>query len=63
MKAALTAIGVIVVLAAAGLLYWFVFRKDLSDKIIIPYIAHQKPAIDPHIPHAVPLTDKLDELF
>jgi len=63
MKAALTAIGVIVVLAAAGLLYWFVFRKDLSDKIIIPYIAHQKPAIDPHIPHAVPLTDKLDEVI
>jgi len=38
-----TTISIIVVLAAAGLLYWFVFRKDLSDRIIIPYIAHQKP--------------------
>jgi hypothetical protein len=40
-----------------------VFRKDLSDRIIIPYIAHQKPQIDPHVPHAVPLTDKLDEVL
>ena len=63
MKAVITTISIIVVLAAAGLLYWFVFRKDLSDKIIIPYIAHQKPQIDPHVPHAVPLTDKLDEVL
>ncbi len=62
MKAAITTIIIIVVLATAGLLYWFVFRKDLSDRIVIPYIAHQKPNIDPHIPHAVPLTDKLNEV-
>ena len=62
MKAVVTTVCVVVALAAAGLLYWFVFKKDLSDKIIIPYIAHQKPAIDPHVPHAVPLTDKLNEV-
>jgi hypothetical protein len=63
MKAALITISVIVALVGAGAVYWFVFRKDLSDTIIIPYIAHQKPNIDPHIPHAVPLTDKLDEVL
>jgi hypothetical protein len=62
MKATLITIGVIVALVGSGLLYWFVFRKDLSDKIIIPYIAHQKPNIDPHVPHTVPLTDKLNEV-
>jgi hypothetical protein len=61
MKAAITTIGIIVALVAAGLLYWFVFRKDLNDKIIIPYISHQKPRIDPHVPSAVPIADKLDE--
>jgi hypothetical protein len=63
MKAFLITLGVIAALVGAGALYWFVFRKDLSDKIIIPYIAHQKPNIDPHIPHAIPLTDKLDEVI
>ena len=59
-----TILGVViglVVLVGAGALYWFVFRKDLTDKIIIPYIAHQKPRIDPHIPSSIPLADKLDE--
>lgn len=61
-----TIIGVIialVVLAAAGALYWFVFRKNLADSIVIPYIAHQKPHVDPHVPSAVPLADKLDEVL
>jgi hypothetical protein len=62
MKTVVTTISVIAALLAGGLVYWFVFRKDLSDKVIIPYIAHQKPNIDPHIPHAVPLTDKLNEV-
>ena len=50
-------------LVAAGTLYWFVFRKNLNDRIVIPYIAHQKPRIDPHVPSAVPLADKLDEVI
>lgn len=42
---------------------WLVLRKNLSDQIVIPYIEHQKPHIDPHLPHAVPLSDKLDEVL
>lgn len=53
----------LVVLIGAGALYWFVFRKDLSDRIVIPYIAHQKPKIDPHVPSSVPIADKLDEVI
>ena len=53
----------LVVLIGGGALYWFVFRKDLSDQIIIPYIAHQKPRIDPHVPSSVPIADKLDEVI
>ncbi|MBN2036481.1 MAG: hypothetical protein JW768_07035 [Chitinispirillaceae bacterium] len=53
----------LVVLVGAGALYWFVFRKDLSGQIIIPYIAHQKPKVDPHVPSSVPISDKLDEVL
>ena len=52
----------LIVLIGAGALYWFVFRKDLSGQIVIPYIAHQKPRIDPHVPSSVPIADKLDEV-
>jgi hypothetical protein len=61
-----TLLGVTIALVAligGGALYWFVFMKDLSDKIIIPYIAHQKPRIDPHVPSSVPIADKLDEVL
>ncbi|MBN1130075.1 MAG: hypothetical protein JXA71_13875 [Chitinispirillaceae bacterium] len=53
----------LIVLVGAGALYWFVFRKDLSGQIIIPYIAHQKPKVDPHVPSSVPIADKLDEVL
>ena len=42
---------------------WLVLRKDLSDQIVIPYIQHQKPQVDPHLPNAVSLSDKLDEVL
>jgi hypothetical protein len=61
-----TLVGIIIaliVLIGAGALYWFVFRKDLSDQIVVPYIAHQKPRIDPHVPSSVPIADKLDEVI
>jgi hypothetical protein len=45
----------------AGLLY-FLLRSDLSGRIVLPYIAHQKPAVDPHLPHSNALSDKLDEV-
>jgi hypothetical protein len=62
MKKVLIGAGVLVVLCAAGLLYYFVFMKNLSDQVVIPYIAHQKPRIDPHVPSSVPIADKLDEV-
>ncbi len=55
-------IGAAAVVVLVGVL-WFVLRKDLSDHIIIPYIEHQKPRIDPQLPHAVALSDKLDEVL
>ena len=51
-----------VVLVAGGVLVYFLLRPNLKDQIIIPYIAHQKPAIDPHLPSSNQLSDKLDEV-
>jgi len=47
----------------AGVLIFFLWPgEDLSEKIVFPYIAHQRPQIDPHLPSSVPLSDKLDEV-
>jgi hypothetical protein len=40
-----------------------VFRKNLRGRIVLPYIVHQTGRVDPHIPSAVPLADKLDEVL
>ncbi len=56
-------IGAVSVLVLAAAAYFLFFRKDLSDKIIIPFIAHQKPRVDPHIPSSIPIADKLDEVL
>jgi hypothetical protein len=63
MKKALIIICIILVAGGAGALYYFFFMKNLSGSIVIPYIAHQKPRIDPHYPSAVPIADKLDEVL
>ncbi len=63
MKKAIIIISILLVAAGGGALYYFVFMKNLSDQIVIPYIAHQKPRIDPHVPSAVPIADKLDEVL
>jgi len=55
----LIAAGIVVVGGVVIYLFW---RPDLSDQIVIPYIAHQKPAIDPHLPSTNSLADKLDEV-
>lgn len=52
-----------VVLVIGAALFYFLTLKDLEDKIILPYIAHQKPVTDPHLPHPVFLSDKLDEVL
>jgi len=55
-------IGTAAIVVAAAV-YFFLTYKDLSGKILLPYIAHQKPVVDPHLPHSVPLSDKLDEVL
>ena len=62
MKKALIIGGAVVVVAAVAV-YLLFFMKDLSGSIVIPYISHQKPRIDPHIPSSVPIADKLDEVM
>ncbi len=63
MKKALIIISILVLAAGGGLVYYFFFSKNLSDQIVLPYIAHQKPRVDPHVPSAVPIADKLDEVL
>jgi hypothetical protein len=55
-------IGSIVVIAAAVAVY-FLWKKDQSGKIVLPYIAHQQPIVDPHLPDYNALSDKLDEVL
>ncbi|MFH0920673.1 MAG: hypothetical protein V1913_09945 [Fibrobacterota bacterium] len=62
-KKSLIPVSVLLLPAAAGLVYYFMFMKNLNDRIVIPYISHQKPRIDPHVPGAVPLSSKLDEVL
>jgi hypothetical protein len=56
-------IGSVAIVAAAAVFYFFFWKKDQSGKIVIPYIAHQKPIIDPHLPDYNALSDKLDEVL
>lgn len=55
-------IGSLVVVAAA-IVVFLLWKRDQSGKIVIPYIAHQKPYIDPHLPDYNSLSDKLDEVL
>jgi hypothetical protein len=62
MKKAIIISVVLFAVVAGALLYLLVFSKNLNGTIIIPYIAHQKPRVDPHVPSSVPIADKLDEV-
>lgn len=53
---------VLFLVTLAAVLY-FLLRKDLSGNIVIPYIGHQPPMVDPHLPSFVSLADKLDEVI
>jgi hypothetical protein len=50
------------VVAVAGVLYLLLHRPDLTGSIVLPFVAHQKPVVDPHLPGPTPLSDKLDEI-
>ena len=51
-----------VLLVVAAVVVYLLTRPGLADQIVIPYIAHQRPAVDPHLPNANALADKLDEV-
>lgn len=51
-----------IVIAGAILLFFFM-KPDLNNQIVMPYISHMKPAVDPHLPGSVELSDKLDEVL
>lgn len=63
MKKVIVTVSIINLLIAAGLLYFFLFMKKMPDQIVMPYIAHQTPRVDPHVPATEPLSDKLDEVI
>ncbi|MCB0834672.1 MAG: hypothetical protein KDC45_14485 [Bacteroidetes bacterium] len=50
-----------VVVVAIGLFLYPWYR--LHDRIALPYLGHQKPFVDPHLPMSDPLSDKLDEVL
>ncbi len=53
---------VLPVLVLISLLAFFFWPENLSNRVIFPYISHQKPLLDPHLPTADGLSDKLDEV-
>ena len=55
-------IGAIVLVVVGGVIVYLLWRPSLKDEIVMPYIAHQKPTIDPHLPSSNQLSDKLDEV-
>ncbi|NUQ80965.1 MAG: hypothetical protein HUU10_05070 [Bacteroidetes bacterium] len=61
MKKGLLIGGGIAVVALLTFLFWPSNR--LKDTIAIPYISHQPPVLDPQLPAADPLSDKLDEVL
>jgi hypothetical protein len=56
-------IGVVILLIIGGGLWYYLTRPTLQDTVALPYISHQKPAIDPHLPSSTALADKLDEVL
>ncbi len=60
-KKRLFIIGAVVLVVAAVAVY-FLTRTSLRGSIVIPYIAHQKPTIDPHLPSSNALSDKVEEI-
>jgi len=55
-------IGAAIAVVLAGGLWYFLSGPSLTDIVAFPYIAHQKPAIDPHLPSSNAMADKLDDV-
>jgi hypothetical protein len=56
-------IGAAIAVVLAGGLWYLLTRSSLSDTVAFPYIAHQKPAVDPHLPSSTAMADKLDDVI
>ena len=56
-------IAVVLLLAIGGGLWYFLTRTSLKDTIAFPYISHQRPAVDPHLPSSNAMADKLDDVL
>lgn len=50
------------ILLGGGIAIYLMTLPDLTGRVAIPYIAHQMPAVDPHLPSSNALADKLDEV-
>jgi len=61
-KKLIITLGSVAVVVIGVVVYLIFHRPDLSKSVVLPFIAHQKPAIDPHLPGPTPLSDKLDEV-
>ena len=62
MKKGLIIGGSIILVGAVVFLIIWAPWKHLDNQIVIPYISHQKPQVDPHMPSSVAISDKLDEV-
>ncbi|MDH3252876.1 MAG: hypothetical protein OEM41_08795 [Ignavibacteria bacterium] len=51
----------LVVVIGGGIIYLF-WKPDLSGEMVIPFLGHQRPLVDPHLPSSNQLADKLDEV-
>ena len=54
--------GIALLVVAAGLWYYLTL-PGLEGTIAFPYISHQRPVIDPHLPSSVAIADKVDEVL
>jgi hypothetical protein len=61
-KKLIYSLSAVAVVGIAIVLYLLLHRPDLSGSLVLPYIAHQKPVVDPHLPGPTQLSDKLDEI-
>jgi hypothetical protein len=53
-------LGLVVVIG--GVIIYLLWKPDLSGEIVIPFLGHQRPLVDPHLPSSNQLADKLDEV-
>ncbi|MGB2869395.1 MAG: hypothetical protein WBD36_13150 [Bacteroidota bacterium] len=56
-------IGAIVLLVAIAGLWYYLSLPNLNDTVAFPFITHQKPVVDPHLPSPDAISDRLDDML